>query len=128
MPSRVWNSGLVVALLGTAAAGQVAAETHDVTVQDFNFSPNDLTIQVGDTVRWTNVEGFHDVTADDFTWASESGFDWVYERTFDDAGEVLYHCTIHSGPGQPIATSMNGRLAIEAPDSSLIFADGFETP
>lgn len=95
-------------------------------MQNFNFSPNDLTIQVGDTVRWTNVDGFHDVTEDNFSWASETGFDWVYERFFGQAGVVLYHCTVHSGPGQPIQTSMNGRLTIEASAEPRLFADGFE--
>ena len=102
------------------------AATHEVTVENFRFSPNDLTIQAGDTVRWTNVEGFHDATADDFSWGSEVGSGWVYERAFNTAGEVLYHCTVHSGPGQPIQTSMNGRITVEAVGEIPIFADGFE--
>jgi plastocyanin len=102
------------------------AATHDVIVENFRFSPNDLIIQSGDTVRWTNIEGFHDVVEDDFSWGSETGSGWVYERTFNDAGEVLYHCTVHSGPGQSIQTSMNGRITIEAPGEAPLFADGFE--
>jgi plastocyanin len=102
------------------------AEIHEVTVQNFNFSPNDLTIQAGDTVRWTNADGFHDVTEDNFSWASATGFDWVYEREFGQTGVVLYHCSVHSGPGQPIQTSMNGRITIEAPAEQPLFADGFE--
>lgn len=103
------------------------ATTHDVTVENFRFSPNDLTIQAGDTVRWTNVEGFHDATADDFSWGSVTdGPGWVYERAFDTVGEVLYHCTVHSGPGQPIQTSMNGRITVEGLGESPIFSDGFE--
>lgn len=95
-------------------------------MQNFSFSPNDLAIQAGDTVRWSNVEGFHDVTEDTFAWASQTGFGWVYERTFETEGEVLYHCTVHSGPGQSIQTSMNGRITVNAPTSDRVFADGFE--
>jgi hypothetical protein len=74
-----------------------------------------------------HVEGFHDVTEDNFSWASETGeAGWVYQRVFTAAGEVLYHCTLHSGPGQPIQTSMNGRIAVEAPAENPLFADGFE--
>ena len=113
--------------LSCACVTSVSAVTHEVTVVNFRFSPNDLTIQAGDTVRWTNVEGFHDATADDLSWASvTAGPGWVYERVFDDAGEERYHCTVHSGPGQPIQTSMNGRITVEAPAEGPIFADGFE--
>jgi plastocyanin len=119
---RLWTA---VAISCTCPLSLPAA-LHEVTVENFRFSPNDLTIQAGDTVRWTNVEGFHDATADDFSWTSGSGFDWVYERAFDAAGEVLYHCTVHSGPGQSRQTSMNGRITVEAPAESPLFADGFE--
>jgi len=121
------NQALACALAVCAAwPGLAIAEIHEVTVQNFSFSPNDLTIQVGDTVRWTNVEGFHDVTADNFAWASATGNSWVYERVFDATGEVLYHCTVHSSPGQPIQTSMNGRITVEGPAEIPLFADGFE--
>jgi plastocyanin len=97
------------------------AATHDVTVGNNFFSPNDLTIQVGDTVRWTNNSGFHDVTADDFSWASVTSGAFVFERTFNTVEEVLYHCTVHSTPGQSISTRMNGRLnVIEAEPTFLI--------
>ena len=103
------------------------AEIHEVIVQNFRFSDNDLTIAAGDTVRWVNVEGFHDVTADNFAWASTTGFDWTYERQFSQPGMVLYHCSVHSGPGQPIQTSMNGRITITGPAEPALFEDGFET-
>lgn len=102
------------------------AEVYEVTVRNFSFDPNDLVIQVGDTVRWSNVEGFHDVTEDSFAWASETGTGWVFERTFETTSEILYHCTVHSGPGQPIQTSMNGRITVRVAAESPLFADGFE--
>ena len=63
------NCLIALAILCSAPFGVYSA-THEVTVGNNFFSPNDLTIQVGDTVRWTNNAGFHDVTADDFSWAS----------------------------------------------------------
>jgi len=92
------------------------AVTHDVTVGNNFFDSNDLTIAVGDTVRWTNTSGFHDVTADDFSWMSETSNNFVYERTFDTVEEVLYHCTVHSSPGQDIQTRMNGRINVVETD------------
>ena len=97
------------------------AATHDVTVGNNFFSPNDLTITVGDTVRWTNSAGFHDVTADDATWASPTSTSFVYERTFDTVEEILYHCSVHSTAGRDINQFMNGRLnVVEAEPAFLI--------
>lgn len=52
---------------------------------------------MGDTVRWTNIPGgsFHDVTADDLSWASPTAREFVYERSFNTAGEIRYHCAYH---------------------------------
>jgi PKD repeat protein len=87
--------------------------THDVTVGNDFFSPNDLTIKVGDTVRWTNnANRMHDVTADDFSWNSVTSSSFVFERTFNSIEEVLYHCTVHSAPGRNINTSQNGRINV----------------
>lgn len=89
------------------------AATHEVSVNINSFSPNELSIEVGDTVRWTNNSGLtHDVTADDFSWGSATSSSFVYERTFDSVEEVLYHCTVHSSPGRDINTSMNGRISV----------------
>lgn len=91
----------------------VIAATHDVTVGNNFFSPNDLTIEVGDTVRWTNNSGrTHDVTADDFSWASQTSSSFVFERTFNTVEEVLYHCTVHSSPGRDIDERQNGRITV----------------
>jgi PKD repeat protein len=91
----------------------VIAATHDVTVGNNFFSPNDLTIEVGDTVRWTNNSGrTHDVTADDFSWASQTSSSFVFERTFNTVEEVLYHCTVHSSPGRDIDDRQNGRITV----------------
>lgn len=93
----------------------LAAETWDVSVRDNFFSPNDLTIQVGDTVRWTSDGSMpHDVTADDGRFASPTSNNINYQRTFNTAEEILYYCTVHSSPGQNINTSMNGRINVVA--------------
>ena len=110
-PFMVWAA--IGFVLVPAIAG---AEIHVVTVQDNFFSPNDLTIQAGDTVRWTNAAGgaIHDATADDFSWASVTASSFTFERVFDSAGEVLYHCTVHSSPGRDRNTNMNGRITVQA--------------
>lgn len=105
----------LVTVASLLAPGLYAA-THDVTVLNNRFSPNDLTIEVGDTVRWTNSAGFHDVTADDGGWASTTASSFVFERTFSTAEEVRYYCSVHSAPGRSIDTSMNGRINVIEPN------------
>ena len=95
----------------------LSAATHSVTVGNNFFSPNDLTIKVGDTVRWTNNAGrMHDVVADDGSFASDQAASFTYERTFNSVDEILYHCSIHSQAGRDIATNMNGRITVEEDD------------
>jgi len=95
----------------------IYAVTHNVSIGDNFFSPNNLTINVGDTVRWTYNGGrTHDATADDFSWASPTSSSIDFSRTFNSIEEVLYHCTIHSVPGRNINTSMNGRINVTQAD------------
>jgi plastocyanin len=105
----------VAAILALLALGPTAAlaATHEVNIVGLSFRPNNLTIAVGDTVRWNNNGGNHDVSADSGAWASAVGFD-TYERTFDSVEAILYHCSVHSAPGQNINTSMNGRINVVA--------------
>ena len=94
-------------------SSSVFTATHSVTVGNNFFSPNDLTIEVGDTVRWTNDSSrTHDVTADDFSWGSVTSSSFVFERTFNSVEEVLYHCTVHSSPGRNINSNQNGRINV----------------
>jgi len=88
------------------------AATHDVSVGNNFFTPNDLTIEVGDTVRWTNNSGFHDVTADDGSFNSVTSNSFTFSRTFNSIAEILYYCSVHSSPGLNINTNMNGRINV----------------
>jgi len=72
---------------------------HEVTVGDNFFSPSELTIQPGDTVRWVNAAGGapHNVTSNDDAWtASETDDEFIFEVVFNDPGQFPYRCTIHS--------------------------------
>ena len=89
------------------------AATHDVTVGNNFFSPNDLTIEVGDTVRWTNnAVRTHDVTADDGSFGSPTSNSFTFSRTFMNIEEILYHCSVHSSAGRPRDTFQNGRINV----------------
>jgi len=77
------------------AAGGMA-----VSMQNITFSPNNLSVKVGDTVTWTNDEAVgHDVTADDGSFKSgapgalKQGDS--FEHAFEKAGSFAYNCTVH---------------------------------
>ena len=81
---------------GKAPRATAAADTR-VTISDFQFAPASVTIDVGDTVTWTN-EGPtpHSATADDRSFDTgifEAGRS--RSHTFDEAGTFAYFCTPH---------------------------------
>ena len=90
-------------LLGTLLliAATARAATVEVTVQDFDFSPAVVNIQVGDTVVWNVVQGAHTVTADDGSFSSGAvkAAPWTFSRTFNAAGSFGYHCQPHQSLG-----------------------------
>jgi len=117
-------SSIPLAALWLAAFPMLAtAATHDVSVVDNRFSPNDITIKVGDTVRWTNASGGarHDVTSDDGKFSpSVTASSFTFSRTFNSIDEILYHCTVHSSPGRDRNTRMNGRVIVEAAEDPFL--------
>jgi plastocyanin len=102
-------------LWALVASAPLSAATFDVQVLNFRYQPNDLQIQPGDTVRWTNTSGIHDVRADDgsFTNGGPSG-NFTYSRTFNAVGQFPYYCTVHSAPGLNRDTAMNGIVRVVA--------------
>jgi plastocyanin len=75
----------------------VAAADTGVTIVDFEFQARSVTVNVGDTVTWTNNGPTpHSATADDGSFdtgimdAGQSG-----SHTFDAAGTFSYICTPH---------------------------------
>lgn len=92
---------------GTFPEG-TSPQTHEINIQNFAFSPKELTIQVGDTIIWTNMDSSsHTITSDSGTELSSSSFGsgQTYSHTFNTIGNFAYHCAIH--------TSMKGTITVE---------------
>jgi len=89
---------------------------HIVELSNFQFSPDNLTIEVGDTVRWNNIAGTHNVVADDnsFTSGSAAPAPWTFEHVFTATGINPYYCEPHGGPG---GSGMSGVITVEQPVS-----------
>ncbi|HET7843287.1 MAG TPA: plastocyanin/azurin family copper-binding protein [Xanthomonadales bacterium] len=116
---------LLLLFASSLAAAPLGAATIDVQVRNFRFVPNDVTINVGDTVRWTNVDGVHNVVADDNSFRNNVGSEgWVFSRTFNAAGTVRYYCEVHSAPGLDINNAMNGRIRVTAPQATFAINRG----
>jgi plastocyanin len=101
---------LSMAALLVFAPAASAQDDMTVSIQDFFFSPDQMTVAPGTTVTWTNeAQTPHTTTADDGTWDSgtmEQGDDFSF--TFDDPGTYTYHCSIHPDMTATITVSGGG--------------------
>ena len=131
---RVVVAVLVLGLLAGLAPAAVGA-SHDVTIQGVSagFDPSDLTIGLGDDVRWTNGDMIgHTSTqsAGVSLWNSGVlGADDTFSVTLTAAGTYPYHCNIHSSmtgavrvPPQ-VSVQSNGKIKVIV--ASEAAADGF---
>jgi plastocyanin len=94
---------LVVAVLAAPAL----AAGRSVAVDYEQFRPSTITINVGDTITWTNVDPArfdHDVTFASFgsgTLKPKAS----YKHTFLKAGTFGYRCTIHANTAKVVVTA-----------------------
>jgi plastocyanin len=88
--------GLAVAatiFLGTVSA---RAEEHTVTIDNFTFTPAQLSVKVGDTVTWTNHDDIpHTVVSAGKFRAKAMDTDGTFSFTFTSAGDYKYFCSLH---------------------------------
>jgi plastocyanin len=105
----VRSGGIVLGgALALGVAGLALAAEESVTSDGFAFGPASLTINVGDTVTWTNSDDVAHTAAQD-----GGGFDTGNiavnasdSVTFDQAGTFAYHCNIHP--------TMTGSITVQA--------------
>jgi plastocyanin len=122
------------ALALVLGAAPVNATTIVVTASGFSFTPANITIQVGDTVRWQRVTLSHTVTegtdgtvdGDETFHAILDGLNPIYELTFDAAfvsanprpgGLYDYFCEPHFPP-------MVGTIQVVPVGTSFCAGDG----
>ena len=93
-----------------------------VTVGNNTFSPADITVAAGTTVRWTwdTCSGGpdpytgaggqtcvdHSIVWDGAGTASPTQSQGTYQRTFDTGGTYAYHCAIHGA-------AMSGKVVVQ---------------
>ena len=104
---------LLAGLLCLAGSPAEAQTTHAVDIVGTSFSPSQITIQAGDSVRWTNRSGgAHNVAADDnsFRNGNPSSSVWTFTRGFNTPGEFGYYCQPHGSPG---GIGMSGKVIVQ---------------
>ena len=84
-------------LAGPVQTVNAGPASHTVTIDGTQYTPQELTIKVGDTVVWVNKDPFpHTVTAQTGGFDSKSiapGKSWKYKAT--KRGDFPYVCSFH---------------------------------
>jgi plastocyanin len=105
----VLNRDLVIALLlgpvigamlafGTVAAQDAAKkDANEITIDNFTFTPKELTVAVGTKVKWVNHDDIpHTIVEKKTTFRSKAlDTDDSYSFTFTSAGTFDYFCGLH---------------------------------
>lgn len=124
----------IAALLCVSFAVNVAqGATFSVTMRNFQFSPANLTINVGDTVTWIDQQGMHDTVSGvsgvpSGVWRSPlMQPPQTFSFTFNSPGTFPYYCTPHwplgmSGSIQVIAANSPPNVSIISPPSGANFS------
>ena len=117
--SNTMRSALIAAGLGTATAMMLAAvvlpswadnaaQGDAVSIDNFTFGPQTLTVKAGTTVTWTNMDDIpHAIAAVSKQFKSKTlDTDDAYSFTFTTPGSYEYFCSLHP--------HMTGTVVVEA--------------
>jgi plastocyanin len=88
---------LLAASLAARSATPTAANDTTISIRDFSFAPTSMTVAVGTTVRWKNLDGEpHTVRSVDSGFRSDPlDQNDSFTFTFDKPGTYRYVCSIH---------------------------------
>ena len=108
-----------IAVLVLAVPAQSQAATIAVTIKSTSFSPKSITINQGDTVKWTNGDKVdHQIVANKGSFASavlKPG--QSYSFTFNTSGGFSYHDALHP--------SIAGAVYVKGPPPSISIGVNF---
>lgn len=98
--------GLAGMYIGAVSTTQAATKTVDII--DYAFSPQDITINVSDTIHWVWTTDLHSSTAGSLTGPAKDAGLWdsglantghTFDFTFTASGSYPYYCSYHLFPG-----------------------------
>ena len=105
----VIGSGLAGGVLVARAASPATA----ISIDNFTFNPQSLTVKAGTTVTWTNRDDIpHGIAATNNTFKRSQALDTddSYSFTFTTPGTYQYFCYVHP--------HMTGTIVVEAATGS----------
>ena len=83
---------------GATTAPAAGPGAQAISIKDFSFTPASLSIEIGDSVTWTNADGAaHSIESGDRNFDSSDKIDSAksFTFTFTTAGTYTYICGIH---------------------------------
>jgi len=104
---NVWIAGVAVPVMiamillagsfSVAANAEPSAAAASVKIDNFVFGPQTITVPVGTTVTWTNVDDIpHTAVSTDGVFKSKvMDTDENFSYTFTKAGTYSYYCSVH---------------------------------
>jgi plastocyanin len=119
--SNTMRSGLVAAALGAATAVMITvvvlpvwaqgfAADLAVSIHNFTFTPQTLTVEAGTTVTWNNKDDIpHGIASDNNAFRSKAlDTDDIFAFTFTTPGTYKYFCYLHPYMKGTIVVQPNG--------------------
>jgi plastocyanin len=96
----LFSVGSITRAKGARQSGEQAqqqANETKVTIDNFSFTPQEITVPPGTTVTWVNQDDVpHTVVSTDNKFKSKAlDTDDKFSFTFKDAGTYEYYCSVH---------------------------------
>ena len=88
---------MLAVAMALVAAGSANAANVEVTIDNFTFKPQQVTVKAGDTVTWINHDDIpHTVTSKTMLFRSKAiDTDDKFSFTFTTPGTFMYFCSLH---------------------------------
>lgn len=84
--------------INTESSNVDRSTSREVIIENGQFNPRDISISVGDTVQWVNVDSEdHTVSFEDARFDVEVPSGSTVSYTFKEAGEARYFCKFNPG-------------------------------
>ena len=110
-------------------AANLHATNYDIEAGNYYYLPQSLIVNIGDSVTWTNVQGFHNVNFVDNTItgnsfnnpvsfiSSPTASSFLYTHVFNVAGTYEYDCSV----GSHAVSGMVGTIIVNGAPSNSIY-------
>jgi len=119
--TRRWARVAVTIGVAAVAFAAAPAGAANVSIVNYAYSPDTVTIDAGETVTWTNFDA-EDHTATDNSGLYDSGHiatSQSFSFTFTTPGTYPYHCTVHPNQfGQVIVRGASSSEPASSPPPS----------